>query len=815
MQTELTTETFWQTRHKGWLLLVVFCFHGITAVWLCRAFVLEGNWLLSPEVLDMSLPWTEQAAEAGSSLAKLLWDSKTSSGMPFMANPAVRVWYPPELVLRVVGMAPEAIYSWLIFFHLWLLGVGGSLWLSDRLEGLLARLLSGWVWMVNGYVLSRVGVADPSFLYALAWLPWIFVCLRHPNTLKAACALVPLMVCQTLAGRPDITYYAILLIGCWWMAREIQRVWSKPAGLALATKTFSRLVLAAVLTVLVCAIQLLATLELQAHSSGRSGKRDFEFTTVDSMQPHQMLMALFPHVLGDPRTDNEDIRKGFPGNYWGAGAGVHEVYWYVGQTVLVLAVLGLLCFRGRERWFWAVVLALAGVLALGRHSVFYRWCFDLIPGWSSFRVPARVLVWCLPAVSYLAGVGFQTLQERRKSDRWRLQAVLSGYLAGLVVLVAAVLWWQSSLQEVLQRQFFSGGAQGTGPVQPMIAELLHERLLGVYGVVFRQSAIGAAFALLGIGWASGRKLPGWLLVAVLVITMYDGITANDGFIKGVTRSELADAYPRQDPLLAAFQKETMRGRLLVTGDVQAYWRRPLHPWFFPGRLVHYPLEQAGGYGPFQLRQYLDVFRRVAGKQSIFAKGILFYLMDLRSLVPDWFAMLNVSHVISAGPAPPGFEQLAQHTYTGPDGPGSTLTLYRSTACHPRFFVTSAEFGTAPPQPIESSAVSVIALPDRSTPNQIGVQISAPQSCRLVRLTNAYPGWKAIRNGEPVEVGEIAGTFQAVDLPAGDSTVIFFYDPWWWQTGWWCLLTGLVGWLVWCWICWKPARGRIREPNSPD
>lgn len=64
---------------------------------------------------------------------------------------------------------------------------------------------------------------------------------------------------------------------------------------------------------------------------------------------------------------------------------------------------------------------------------------------------------------------------------------------------------------------------------------------------------------------------------------------------------------------------------------------------------------------------------------------------------------------------------------------------------------------------------------------------------LVIPDSYYPGWRATVNGEPKPVYRANINFRAVPLPAGESHVIFNYDPWW--------LPGvfIVGVLAWAFV----------------
>ncbi|MER3415731.1 MAG: hypothetical protein C4297_05905 [Gemmataceae bacterium] len=73
---------------------------------------------------------------------------------------------------------------------------------------------------------------------------------------------------------------------------------------------------------------------------------------------------------------------------------------------------------------------------------------------------------------------------------------------------------------------------------------------------------------------------------------------------------------------------------------------------------------------------------------------------------------------------------------------------------------------------------------------------------LVLADLDYPGWEAQVNGQPVPIGRAYGLARAVQLPAGDHTVVFVYRPatWYWGASLSALSWIAYGsiWTMWLW-----------------
>ncbi len=77
--------------------------------------------------------------------------------------------------------------------------------------------------------------------------------------------------------------------------------------------------------------------------------------------------------------------------------------------------------------------------------------------------------------------------------------------------------------------------------------------------------------------------------------------------------------------------------------------------------------------------------------------------------------------------------------------------------------------------------------------RIEVKVDSGDQSGLLVLSDAYyPGWVATVNGELATIYRTNIMFRSVQVPKGESTVIFEFHPWWWPV---IPLVGLVAWMV--------------------
>lgn len=79
-----------------------------------------------------------------------------------------------------------------------------------------------------------------------------------------------------------------------------------------------------------------------------------------------------------------------------------------------------------------------------------------------------------------------------------------------------------------------------------------------------------------------------------------------------------------------------------------------------------------------------------------------------------------------------------------------------------------------------------------TPERIEIHSNTAQDSFLLLKDAYYPGWIAIVNGQPAPIYRADVMFRAVRVPAGESTVVFEYKPWWWPG---ILVFGAAAWML--------------------
>ncbi|MEO0563251.1 MAG: YfhO family protein, partial [Chloroflexota bacterium] len=102
---------------------------------------------------------------------------------------------------------------------------------------------------------------------------------------------------------------------------------------------------------------------------------------------------------------------------------------------------------------------------------------------------------------------------------------------------------------------------------------------------------------------------------------------------------------------------------------------------------------------------------------------------------------------------------------------------------------------------------------RYTPTQVEIDVPAAYDDSFLVLSDSYyPGWRATVNGVERPIYRANVNFRAIELPSGESRVIFEYDPAWYPG---IFLFGGAAWAIagiTCIVLWRrrPNDGRRQE-----
>ena len=367
-----------------------------------------------------------------------LWDPTLGTGSPFLGagthhpmflQAHLHLFYPVNLL--VLGLMehgqhiPHLVLQYHHLLHYALAGVFTYAYARQLGLGRFAGTVSGIAFMFSGFMLAHV--THWTMVDTMVWLPAVLACLVRADTTRrprwGALAGLALGV-AFLAGHPQLFYHvalATVALGVTLVARRAIRgePWGRLAGILL---------LVPLVSLGISAVQLIPSWEM-AVASHRAGL-GYDWKTTGSLPPAYLAQALLPWGL---------LTVG------GWRSTVSEYYLYPGVLPLVLAIHAL-----ARRWDWRVgfhaALGLGAVLlAFGDHFGLYRPAYDLVPGLTLFRIPARFVGLAGFSVAVLAGLGAEALVTGPRPHRLAriLRRLALVAAVGVVPLTLVLVWAQA------------------------------------------------------------------------------------------------------------------------------------------------------------------------------------------------------------------------------------------------------------------------------------------------------------------------------------------------------------------------------------
>ena len=746
-----------------------------------------------------------------------LWNPTLYGGAPFIADIQAGFLYLPNLLLFL--LKPDFGYvwmQWLAIGHLWWAGLG--VYALCRALGIArpAALFAGSAFAFSDPLLIHLG--NLNLIAVLSWLGWVLAAFHLAQTRRSlAWAGVAglLFALANYAGHAQSSYYVgmavigywVLGIGDWGQATGDRRLgagdWdSNTSGwkrlISLTKYPISNIqypLITGLVAVLLTAPLLLPSLELLPYTARVD--LAYQENVGYSLAPVPALIGL--------------ITPGF----FGRGPALHWSFWdrvelpYAGAVALLLALA--VFFRSstfRSSTFvksrtsrllpW-IGLAIFGLLvALGVYTPVHGWLTQLLPGFDSFRAPARAIVLWVLGVAVLAGYGLDRLTDggRQTADG----GSPTQYAIRNTQYAAFLKWGGLTLLIV----FVPGMYASLLALQPDSVWFLRASLAAL-AVALATGAWLATWALVSLhsrDHLSGRLLAG-LLTALLLVEVgaagaYTDISSNDP-ARGFQHPEIVDFLVGQTD---GGQKTADGGRPVSRSAVcclpspfRIDARTGIDDLWQPDTAALAGLRDVWGIvNPLLLTHWERLWESTGGRHT------------------RLYDMLNAAFVIVRDGTP-----LPEKFVLAFDAPGE-LAVYRNPDAFPRAWLVSE----AVTVPEADAALAVLTAPDfdptatvillagdgrpqtadggrtttnhpitqspntqypiSNSPNSLQFHLTSPTPAFLVLSEVWYPGWRATVNGVQTPVLRANYALRGVAVPAGDVTVELRFAPQSWRWG---------------------------------
>ncbi len=655
------------------------------------------------------------------------WNPYLFGGGPFIANPIVNIWYPPNWLFSILPL--NIAYSWHMAIHIFWACLGMyALMLTiyfkqvtsnkkeekNKNEFDLGAWISGIIFGLSGFFVARIFAGHVDMIAAASWMPWVvgafYQLMITPGNRNF---LDPLLTSSTVSRlTPHSTFFktsSVLEFG-------------KPCPPSLRS------------------------------GAGRRGSAKILFPSA----PRYIIIA-------------------------SAVFAMQLISGYQTMAFFTVGIIGILtiiyCVSMRSiRPMIPVVLGGVGGVGLA--------AFHLLPVSEFFRQSIRTYAFPYSWHSYGA-IEWRSLTQLLNPFQFGNQYTYTGPppnfvehsmfigVGGLVLALIGVVFlgYKFFVRSKITYTFLAGLSfivisifgiwVALGPNAPIDLQYILWKWVPMYAYLRIPSRhlILVVFGLSGlVGVGAGvlfrsPNLPRSLRVLITVIIVGEMVMFGRNFIELRPVPEIVmDAN-----LVGLLRSDRQPYRVLQNFGVWLPQRSVLD---FDG-VMPQGIFSATGYDPSILRPYFDYVASSIGKSGIQAAlGHDVQIPYLTYDSADTIDALNIKYII----VPPDYDPFSgTNRYVSKQSDDlHTYRLYENTTVLPRFYLADRSCGN----------VRVVLY----TPNRIDLTVDSSCDTTLMSSEVWYPGWEAYVDGEKVRIDKSNDVFRTLIIPKGKHTITYQYIP---------------------------------------
>ncbi len=428
---------------------------------------------------------------------------------------------------------------------------------------------------------------------------------------------------------------------------------------------------------------------------------------------------------------------------------------YVGVLIFALALLGVAVVRGPVKWSLVVVTIISIFLAWGHNMM---WLTDLMidyfPFYNKFRAPASWLVVAELTMPLLAVLALKEMFDS-KQDFWREHkwAIIGAF--GFTALVCLLTWLIPSMF----------GSYSQQEVDAYMAQLqqyptIDQAIRDVRGAMVSSDAMRSLlFLALGcavlVAYRMNKINPMVTSLALAAVVLIDMGTVCKRYVDSETfvpaeEVQVARGYAPRPVDTKILQDKQLSYRVL---DLQ----------HFGDAMPSYFHKTVGGYHAAKLTRYNDLINRQLAQNNQRVVDMLntkYIITDDNNYQLNPGALGNAWFVDSIAWVKGADQEMAAL---------DSLPVAHAAVADEQFRDVLKD--AQPVQPGDTIALTSYAA------NKLTFKSHSANGGLAVFSEVYFPwGWQATIDGKPAPIGRVNYVLRAMQLPAGDHTIVMTYDP---------------------------------------
>ncbi|EJX11202.1 hypothetical protein, membrane [gut metagenome] len=468
------------------------------------------------------------------------------------------------------------------------------------------------------------------------------------------------------------------------------------------------------------------------------------------------------------------------GQYWGEQPGTSGPV-YVGAFVMFLFVLGLFLVKGPLKVALVAATVLSVLLSWGKNFMgFTDFFLDYVPMYDKFRAVSSILVIAEFTIPLLAMLALKEVIDRPQVLKEQAKAfyISLGLTGGLSLLFAvAPDFFFPSYVSTMEMQALQGipGDQ----LAPLLANLTEVRQSIFTSDAWRSFGIILVGAALLWAYVQQKLSVKLTLAALTVLCLADMWSVNKRYLydaQFVDKAQQERTFLPTETDKQILADKTLDFRVLnlasntFNENNTAYWHKSI-----------------GGYHAAKLRRYQELIEEhIHAEMNEVFKAVSEAGGDMQQVDGSRFRVLNM---------------LNTRYFILPLQDGQTAPLQNPYTLGNAWFVDEVRYVKNANEEIEAlheidpGQVAVVdqrfaeqvkptATADSTAsvrltayePNALTYEVTSEKGGVVVFSEIYYPGWRAQMDGVEVPIGRADYVLRALNVPAGEHTVTFTFDP---------------------------------------
>lgn len=660
---------------------------------------------------------------------------------------------------------------------------------------------------------SLINAGHIQKIETIGWFPWVILFLEksfRSGRLFHYAMTALMLALQFFNMHWQISFYTCLAVGAYWFFHAGARCLEEKKE--YLRKGFGKeFLLAAVMVVLFFTTIAMSFAPLYSWSqqsergdavtsaaagsgAASAGKGiGFEEGMGWSMPPEEILTYFVPGLVGYSRQEAGDVPAPGQVYYWGR---MHftQTGDYLGLLPWFLIPLPLIFRRDRYTWFFTFLMGITLLMALGKYTFVYRFMFEHLPGFSSFRVPKMILFLFAFGAAVLTGRGIDLL-ARETLERGKIKRWLVGSAAFVALIALFGIFLAVASDAVLP---LASGVIDLPTRYQSDSSLIGER----YAHMIREAGIAFGVGLLYlaalVAWFRKWLPTRYLLPVLLLFLLGDLWRVNERFLV-LTAPPQADKRAAKSEIVQFLESRIDHYRMQpLNADNGHYY-------------ADYGLPNISAYVTISEKRYKEFL------ESISLVNTMPDIMNLKYLVMPSADYEAQKEALSGKYTPvftstTGSMVLENRTVLPKawlvpsvavvENPQQRLSLMSSS---PQFNPELMAFVES--QPPLAMAPFPSPVPGKATvqtfePNRIVVKAQTAGNSLLVIGEKYYRWWYAYVDGKNQDIHPVNHVLRGVYLPPGEHSVEFVFDPLPFKVGKWLTLVSfaffafMLGWEAW-------------------